>query len=151
MRSGIRFQACGLCRSMAPARRQHGSSQKSLVRGCRRPGLNFGLRCQDHRHCLRLLLVRSGDDQPSADVVWIEDSPVGLAAWMLDQDARSQALTARVFQGQPEGLTRDDIKTPHPKLGRPPVRNRVLVIVVSRCSGPVTGIPDALDASVRRP
>jgi pimeloyl-ACP methyl ester carboxylesterase len=39
----------------------------------------------------------------------IEDSPVGLAAWMLDHDASSQALIARVFDGQTEGLTRDDI------------------------------------------
>jgi pimeloyl-ACP methyl ester carboxylesterase len=39
----------------------------------------------------------------------IEDSPVGLAAWMLDHDARSYALIARVFAGQPEGLTRNDI------------------------------------------
>jgi pimeloyl-ACP methyl ester carboxylesterase len=39
----------------------------------------------------------------------IEDSPVGLAAWMLDHDARSYALIARVFGGQPEGLSRDDI------------------------------------------
>ncbi len=39
----------------------------------------------------------------------IADSPVGLAAWMLDHDERSQALIARVFDGQPEGLTRDDI------------------------------------------
>ena len=39
----------------------------------------------------------------------IEDSPVGLAAWMLDHDASSQALIARVFAGQSEGLTRDDI------------------------------------------
>jgi len=39
----------------------------------------------------------------------LEDSPVGLAAWMLDHDARSYALIARVFDGQPEGLTRDDI------------------------------------------
>ena len=39
----------------------------------------------------------------------IADSPVGLAAWMLDHDTRSQALIARVFDGQPEGLTRDDI------------------------------------------
>jgi pimeloyl-ACP methyl ester carboxylesterase len=39
----------------------------------------------------------------------IEDSPIGLAAWMLDHDARSYALIARVFAGQPEGLTRDDI------------------------------------------
>jgi pimeloyl-ACP methyl ester carboxylesterase len=39
----------------------------------------------------------------------IEDSPVGLAAWMLDHDAASEALIARVFEGQSEGLTRDDI------------------------------------------
>ena len=39
----------------------------------------------------------------------IEDSPVGLAAWMLDHDDRSYALIARVFDGQSEGLTRDDI------------------------------------------
>ena len=39
----------------------------------------------------------------------IADSPVGLAAWMLDHDAASQALIARVFDGQTEGLTRDDI------------------------------------------
>ncbi|GAB7542918.1 epoxide hydrolase family protein [Cupriavidus sp. 8B] len=39
----------------------------------------------------------------------IEDSPVGLAAWILDHDASSQALIARVFDGQSEGLTRDDI------------------------------------------
>ncbi|MGO4764786.1 epoxide hydrolase family protein [Cupriavidus sp. 2KB_3] len=39
----------------------------------------------------------------------LADSPVGLAAWMLDHDAASQALIARVFDGQPEGLTRDDV------------------------------------------
>ena len=39
----------------------------------------------------------------------IEDSPVGLAAWMLDHDDRSRALIARVFDGASEGLTRDDI------------------------------------------
>jgi len=39
----------------------------------------------------------------------IEDSPVGLAAWMLDHDASSYALIARVFDGVPEGLTKDDI------------------------------------------
>ena len=39
----------------------------------------------------------------------LEDSPVGLAAWILDHDASSQALIARVFGGQTEGLTRDDI------------------------------------------
>lgn len=39
----------------------------------------------------------------------IADSPVGLAAWILDHDARSYELIARVFDGRPEGLTRDDI------------------------------------------
>jgi pimeloyl-ACP methyl ester carboxylesterase len=39
----------------------------------------------------------------------LADSPVGLAAWMLDHDARSYDLIARVFAGTPEGLTRDDI------------------------------------------
>ena len=39
----------------------------------------------------------------------IADSPVGLAAWMLDHDATSLALIARVFDGQAEGLTRDDV------------------------------------------
>ena len=39
----------------------------------------------------------------------IEDSPVGLAAWLLDHDASSYAMIARVFDGKTEGLTRDDI------------------------------------------
>jgi pimeloyl-ACP methyl ester carboxylesterase len=39
----------------------------------------------------------------------IVDSPVGLAAWMLDHDARSQEMIARVFEGKTEGLTRDDV------------------------------------------
>jgi pimeloyl-ACP methyl ester carboxylesterase len=37
------------------------------------------------------------------------DSPIGLAAWMLDHDARSQEMIARVFDGKTEGLTRDDV------------------------------------------
>jgi pimeloyl-ACP methyl ester carboxylesterase len=39
----------------------------------------------------------------------IADSPVGLAAWILDHDARSYALIGRVFDGRSEGLSRDDI------------------------------------------
>ncbi len=39
----------------------------------------------------------------------LADSPVGLAAWMLDHDARSYALIARTFDGHPGGLTRDDV------------------------------------------
>ena len=39
----------------------------------------------------------------------IEDSPIGLAAWMLDHDAASLDLITRVFEGASEGLTKDDI------------------------------------------
>ena len=39
----------------------------------------------------------------------IADSPVGLAAYFLDHDARSYAMIARVFDGQTEGLSRDDV------------------------------------------
>ncbi len=39
----------------------------------------------------------------------LADSPVGLAAWILDHDASSYDLIARVFAGAHEGLTRDDI------------------------------------------
>ncbi|MGH9554046.1 MAG: epoxide hydrolase family protein, partial [Terriglobales bacterium] len=39
----------------------------------------------------------------------LADSPVGLAAYFLDHDARSYDLIARVFNGHAEGLTRDDI------------------------------------------
>jgi pimeloyl-ACP methyl ester carboxylesterase len=39
----------------------------------------------------------------------LADSPVGLAAWMLDHDIASYRLITRVFAGQAEGLTRDDI------------------------------------------
>ncbi len=39
----------------------------------------------------------------------LADSPVSLAAWILDHDAASQALIARVFAGQQEELTRDDV------------------------------------------
>jgi len=39
----------------------------------------------------------------------IVDSPAGLAGWMIDHDAASYALIARVFDGKAEGLTRDDV------------------------------------------
>ena len=39
----------------------------------------------------------------------IADSPVGLAAYFLDHDARSYELISHVFAGETEGLTRDDI------------------------------------------
>jgi hypothetical protein len=39
----------------------------------------------------------------------LEDSPVGLAAWILDHDAGGYAMIAQAIDGQPEGLTIDDI------------------------------------------
>ncbi|MTH17684.1 epoxide hydrolase family protein [Flavobacterium sp. LC2016-01] len=39
----------------------------------------------------------------------IEDSPIGLASWILDHDARSLELIERTFEGKKEGLTKDDI------------------------------------------
>jgi pimeloyl-ACP methyl ester carboxylesterase len=39
----------------------------------------------------------------------IADSPVGLAAWILDHDLLSYELIARAFDGKREGLTRDDV------------------------------------------
>jgi pimeloyl-ACP methyl ester carboxylesterase len=39
----------------------------------------------------------------------IADSPIGLAAWILDHDIQSYNLITRVFGGASEGLTRDDI------------------------------------------
>jgi pimeloyl-ACP methyl ester carboxylesterase len=38
----------------------------------------------------------------------IADSPVGIAGYFLDHDARSLAMLTRVFDGQSEGITRDD-------------------------------------------
>ncbi|HEY7384596.1 MAG TPA: alpha/beta fold hydrolase [Beijerinckiaceae bacterium] len=39
----------------------------------------------------------------------IADSPVGLAAYLLDHDARSLDLISDAFDGNPGGLTRDDV------------------------------------------
>ena len=39
----------------------------------------------------------------------IADSPIGLAAWFLDHDQLSYRMIARAFDGQPEGLTPDDV------------------------------------------
>ena len=35
----------------------------------------------------------------------LADSPVGLAAWILDHDIRSYKMIARAFDGKSEGLT----------------------------------------------
>lgn len=47
-------------------------------------------------------------DRPQS-LTGIVDSPVGLAAFMLDHDAASLALISRSFDGVPEGLTPDDV------------------------------------------
>ena len=39
----------------------------------------------------------------------IADSPIGVAAWLLDHDPRSLQLIAGAFDGKPSGLTRDDV------------------------------------------
>ncbi len=39
----------------------------------------------------------------------INDSPIGMAAWMMDHDSRSQEMIGRVFDGKTEGLSKDDI------------------------------------------
>jgi pimeloyl-ACP methyl ester carboxylesterase len=39
----------------------------------------------------------------------LADSPVGLAAWMLDHDIRSYGMISRVFDGKTEGLSPDDV------------------------------------------
>jgi pimeloyl-ACP methyl ester carboxylesterase len=39
----------------------------------------------------------------------IADSPVGLAAFLLDHDGKSYELIARAFRGEKEGLSRDDV------------------------------------------
>jgi hypothetical protein len=38
----------------------------------------------------------------------LADSPIGLATFLLDHDARSLEMIARSFDGQPEGITSDD-------------------------------------------
>jgi pimeloyl-ACP methyl ester carboxylesterase len=39
----------------------------------------------------------------------LADSPVGLAAYMIDHDAKSLELISQAFAGHPAGLTRDDV------------------------------------------
>jgi pimeloyl-ACP methyl ester carboxylesterase len=39
----------------------------------------------------------------------LSDSPIGLAAWMIDHDEKSFEMISRVFDGQTEGLSKDDV------------------------------------------
>ena len=55
---------------------------------------------------LAYAIMMSGRPQT---LIGLADSPVGLATFMLDHDARSYELITRVFDGKSEGLTRDDI------------------------------------------
>jgi pimeloyl-ACP methyl ester carboxylesterase len=59
-----------------------------------------------YKHGLGYAIEMSNRPQTLYGIV---DSPVGLAAWILDHDARSCELIARVFDGRTAGLTRDDV------------------------------------------
>ena len=71
----------------------------------------------DERHACEQLAFFYGHDLGYAQemshrpqtIYALEDSPVGLAAWIIDHDTRSYEMIARVFDGQTEGLTRDDV------------------------------------------
>jgi pimeloyl-ACP methyl ester carboxylesterase len=71
----------------------------------------------DERHAYDQLVLFYNDgvayaqemDHRPQTLYGIEDSPIGLAAWMLDHDIRSYELIARAFDGKQEGLTRDDV------------------------------------------
>ena len=54
-------------------------------------------------------LMRKQMGQRPQTLYGIADSPVGLAAWFLDHDILSYQMIARAFDGEPEGLTRDDV------------------------------------------
>lgn len=47
-------------------------------------------------------------DRPQT-LTGLVDSPAGLAAFLLDHDAKSLAMISRAFAGQKEGLSRDDV------------------------------------------
>jgi pimeloyl-ACP methyl ester carboxylesterase len=59
-----------------------------------------------YRHGLAYAQEMSNRPQTLYGIV---DSPVGLAAWMLDHDIRSYGMISRAFDGETEGLTRDDV------------------------------------------
>jgi pimeloyl-ACP methyl ester carboxylesterase len=59
-----------------------------------------------YRHGLAYAQEMSNRPQTLYGIV---DSPVGLAAWILDHDIRSYGMISRVFDGKTEGLTRDDV------------------------------------------
>ncbi|MGP4085819.1 hypothetical protein [Streptomyces sp. KR55] len=77
--------------------------------------LPSGLSPEEKRACEQLLFfykhigyAQMMGDRPQS-MTGLVDSPVGLAAFTLDDDAASLELSCRVFDGRSEGLTRDDI------------------------------------------
>ncbi|MBU8976404.1 epoxide hydrolase 1 [Lysobacter sp. MMG2] len=71
---------------------------------------------EEERHCCEQLLftykhigyaIMMGD-RPQT-LTGLSDSPVGLAAFMLDHDPKSYDMIARSVNGTPEGLTPDDV------------------------------------------
>jgi pimeloyl-ACP methyl ester carboxylesterase len=59
-----------------------------------------------YKHGLAYAMMMAARPQT---LIGLADSPVGLATFMIDHDARSYELIARVFDGKTEGLTRDDV------------------------------------------
>jgi pimeloyl-ACP methyl ester carboxylesterase len=78
--------------------------------------LPSGLSAEEKRACEQLSFVYNQDvasalmmgTRPQT-LTGLADSPVGLAAFILDHDARSLELISRAFAGHPGGLTRDDV------------------------------------------
>jgi pimeloyl-ACP methyl ester carboxylesterase len=62
------------------------------------------------RKSLALAYLIEQSTRPQTIGYSLSDSPVGLAAWMLDHDPHSYEQLAHAFEGHPEGsLTRDQI------------------------------------------
>ncbi len=85
---------------------------KALFRGDPPPA---GLSPEEQRCCEQLVFtykhigyaVMMGD-RPQT-LTGLTDSPVGLAAFLLDHDPKSYEMIARSIDGKPEGLTPDDV------------------------------------------
>jgi len=64
----------------------------------------------EQRKALALAYLIEQSTRPQTIGYSLGDSPVGLAAWMLDHDPHSYQQLAQAFEGRPEGsLTRDQI------------------------------------------
>jgi pimeloyl-ACP methyl ester carboxylesterase len=62
----------------------------------------------DHFYATGVAYAQEMGNRPQT-LYGVADSPVGLAAWMLDHDVRSYELIARAFDGDAGGLSRDDV------------------------------------------